>query len=136
MPREPTFQTLHIASVAFNSLLLGEIFVPDWDVFQVILLSRYFSQSFMSENVNELSSFILILNCFYFRASTRRLSSMLQQEQSVVVQYMLGNAPNLIEFLIFLVSLQKVLYRLKKIIYTFQIRCIIVISLAIMILKS
>ncbi|KAK7350666.1 hypothetical protein VNO77_09524 [Canavalia gladiata] len=33
MPREPTFQTLHIASVAFNSLLLGEIFVPDWDMF-------------------------------------------------------------------------------------------------------
>ncbi|XP_047956761.1 probable galactinol--sucrose galactosyltransferase 2 [Salvia hispanica] len=34
MPREPTFQTLHIASVAFNSLLLGEIMVPDWDMFQ------------------------------------------------------------------------------------------------------
>ncbi|TVU15548.1 hypothetical protein EJB05_39073, partial [Eragrostis curvula] len=33
MPREPTFQTLHIASVAFNSLLLGEVFVPDWDMF-------------------------------------------------------------------------------------------------------
>ncbi|KAL5192078.1 putative galactinol--sucrose galactosyltransferase 2 [Glycine soja] len=33
MPREPTLQTLHIASVAFNSLLLGEIFVPDWDMF-------------------------------------------------------------------------------------------------------
>ncbi|KAI4343687.1 hypothetical protein L6164_011006 [Bauhinia variegata] len=33
MPREPTFQTLHIASVAFNSLLLGEIMVPDWDMF-------------------------------------------------------------------------------------------------------
>ncbi|KAH6815815.1 seed imbibition 2, partial [Perilla frutescens var. frutescens] len=34
MPREPTFQTLHVASVAFNSLLLGEIVVPDWDMFQ------------------------------------------------------------------------------------------------------
>lgn len=35
MPREPTFQTLHVAAVAFNSLLLGEIVVPDWDMFQV-----------------------------------------------------------------------------------------------------
>ncbi|KAK4489007.1 hypothetical protein RD792_004799, partial [Penstemon davidsonii] len=34
MPREPAFQTLHVASVAFNSLLLGEIVVPDWDMFQ------------------------------------------------------------------------------------------------------
>ncbi|XP_011086999.1 probable galactinol--sucrose galactosyltransferase 2 [Sesamum indicum] len=33
MPNEPTFQTLHIASVSFNSLLLGEIIVPDWDMF-------------------------------------------------------------------------------------------------------
>ncbi|XAR50262.1 Galactinol--sucrose galactosyltransferase [Bertholletia excelsa] len=34
MPRKPTFQTLHVATVAFNSLLLGEIVVPDWDMFQ------------------------------------------------------------------------------------------------------
>ncbi|KAG8378712.1 hypothetical protein BUALT_Bualt07G0013800 [Buddleja alternifolia] len=33
MPNEPTFQTLHIASVSFNSLLIGEVFVPDWDMF-------------------------------------------------------------------------------------------------------
>ncbi|WVZ86141.1 hypothetical protein U9M48_032974 [Paspalum notatum var. saurae] len=33
MPREPTLQTLHITSVAFNSILLGEIFIPDWDMF-------------------------------------------------------------------------------------------------------
>lgn len=35
MPREPALQTLHIASVAFNSLLLGEVVVPDWDMFHV-----------------------------------------------------------------------------------------------------
>ncbi|CAI9112857.1 OLC1v1013357C2 [Oldenlandia corymbosa var. corymbosa] len=34
MPREPKFQTIHVASVAYNSLLLGEIVVPDWDMFQ------------------------------------------------------------------------------------------------------
>lgn len=54
MPREPTFQTLHIASVAFNSLLLGEIFVPDWDMFHVIFLFHSFSLPFKSENANEL----------------------------------------------------------------------------------
>ncbi|KAK3017865.1 hypothetical protein RJ639_004557 [Escallonia herrerae] len=34
MPREPLLQTLHVASVAFKSLLTGEIVVPDWDMFQ------------------------------------------------------------------------------------------------------
>jgi len=38
MPREQTLQTLHVASVAYNSLLLGEVFVPDWDMFHVRFL--------------------------------------------------------------------------------------------------
>ncbi|GMJ00082.1 seed imbibition 2, raffinose synthase 2 [Hibiscus trionum] len=42
MPREPTFQTLHVASVAFNSLLLGEIVVPDWDMFH----SKHYTAEF------------------------------------------------------------------------------------------
>lgn len=35
MPRDASSQTLHIATVAFNSLFLGEIMVPDWDMFYV-----------------------------------------------------------------------------------------------------
>lgn len=38
MPREPRFHTAHVASVAFNSVLLGEIVVPDWDMFQVYII--------------------------------------------------------------------------------------------------
>lgn len=41
MPHEPTLQTLHIASVSFNSLLLGEIVVPDWDMFHVSTPLKY-----------------------------------------------------------------------------------------------
>ncbi|KAK4839996.1 hypothetical protein QYF36_026532 [Acer negundo] len=32
-PKNPTTQTLHIAAVAFNSVFLGEVVVPDWDMF-------------------------------------------------------------------------------------------------------
>ncbi|KAK6932894.1 Glycosyl hydrolases 36 [Dillenia turbinata] len=32
-PRDPTAQTQHIAAVAFNSIFLGEVVVPDWDMF-------------------------------------------------------------------------------------------------------
>ncbi|EHA8590222.1 putative galactinol--sucrose galactosyltransferase 2 [Cocos nucifera] len=35
IPKDPTLQTLHVASVAFNSIFLGEIVVPDWDMFYV-----------------------------------------------------------------------------------------------------
>ncbi|KDP29033.1 hypothetical protein JCGZ_16422 [Jatropha curcas] len=32
-PENPTTQTLHIVAVAFNSIFLGEVVVPDWDMF-------------------------------------------------------------------------------------------------------
>ncbi|KAL5574811.1 hypothetical protein UlMin_016510 [Ulmus minor] len=32
-PKNPTTQTLHIAAVAYNSIFLGEVVVPDWDMF-------------------------------------------------------------------------------------------------------
>ncbi|PQM36337.1 putative galactinol--sucrose galactosyltransferase 2 [Prunus yedoensis var. nudiflora] len=32
-PENPTTQTLHVAAVAFNSIFLGEVVVPDWDMF-------------------------------------------------------------------------------------------------------
>ncbi|KAJ7570247.1 hypothetical protein O6H91_01G111600 [Diphasiastrum complanatum] len=33
-PRDPASHTVHIASVAYNSLFLGEFMQPDWDMFQ------------------------------------------------------------------------------------------------------
>ncbi|KAK1395425.1 Galactinol--sucrose galactosyltransferase [Heracleum sosnowskyi] len=32
-PKNATTQTLHIAAVAYNSILFGEVVVPDWDMF-------------------------------------------------------------------------------------------------------
>ncbi|KAL3693764.1 hypothetical protein R1sor_007415 [Riccia sorocarpa] len=33
-PRDPASHTIHIASVAYNTLFLGEFMQPDWDMFQ------------------------------------------------------------------------------------------------------
>ncbi|XP_068642048.1 probable galactinol--sucrose galactosyltransferase 2 [Aristolochia californica] len=33
MPRNETSQTLHVAAVSFNSIYLGEVMLPDWDMF-------------------------------------------------------------------------------------------------------
>lgn len=32
-PRDPMSHTIHIAAVAYNSVFLGEIMQPDWDMF-------------------------------------------------------------------------------------------------------
>ncbi|XP_010942528.1 probable galactinol--sucrose galactosyltransferase 2 [Elaeis guineensis] len=42
IPNDPTLQTLHVATVAFNSIFLGEIVVPDWDMFHSLHNSAEF----------------------------------------------------------------------------------------------
>ncbi|WOL19206.1 putative galactinol--sucrose galactosyltransferase 2 [Canna indica] len=42
MPRNLSSQTLHVAAVAFNSIFLGEVMVPDWDMFY----SQHFAAEF------------------------------------------------------------------------------------------
>ena len=32
-PRDPVSHPIHIASVAYNSVFLGEFMLPDWDMF-------------------------------------------------------------------------------------------------------
>lgn len=34
-PRDPASHTIHIASVAYNTVFLGEFMQPDWDMFHV-----------------------------------------------------------------------------------------------------
>lgn len=34
-PRDPASHTIHIASVAYNTIFLGEFMLPDWDMFHV-----------------------------------------------------------------------------------------------------
>ena len=34
-PKDPASHTIHISSVAYNTLFLGEFMQPDWDMFHV-----------------------------------------------------------------------------------------------------
>ncbi|KAE8655199.1 31-kDa RNA binding protein [Hibiscus syriacus] len=76
MPNEPTFQTLHVAAAAFNSLLIGGILVPDWDTFYSDHITAEFhgaaralsgSAVYVSLlkiwNLNKLSGTIGVFNC-------------------------------------------------------------------------
>jgi raffinose synthase len=36
-PRDPASHTVHVSSVAYNTLFLGEFMQPDWDMFHVRL---------------------------------------------------------------------------------------------------
>lgn len=76
MPNEPTFQTLHIASVSFNSLLIGEVVVPDWDMFHVSP-SVLHTRLPLVRMILNLSDSKISYQC---RATTTLLGSMVQQE--------------------------------------------------------
>ncbi|PHT53776.1 hypothetical protein CQW23_08238 [Capsicum baccatum] len=54
MPRDPTCQTLHIVSIVINSLLMGEIVVPNWGMFQLkdILLPFDCCDKFFSDELD------------------------------------------------------------------------------------
>eukprot|EP01018_Ginkgo_biloba_P038359 Gb_08721 [translate_table: standard] len=41
-PRNPLFHSIHVASVAYNSFLIGEVMQPDWDMFH----SRHIAAEF------------------------------------------------------------------------------------------
>jgi raffinose synthase len=51
-PRDPASHTVHVASVAYNTVFLGEFMQPDWDMFHVssrvdcCFASSWFSSSF------------------------------------------------------------------------------------------
>ncbi|XP_020588586.1 probable galactinol--sucrose galactosyltransferase 2 isoform X2 [Phalaenopsis equestris] len=62
MPRNLTSQTRHVAAVAFNSIFLGEILVPDWDMFYSVHYAAEFHAKaralggcgiYVSDKVNE-----------------------------------------------------------------------------------
>lgn len=39
-PRDPASHTIHVASVAYNTVFLGEFMQPDWDMFHVSIISH------------------------------------------------------------------------------------------------
>ncbi|KAL0904717.1 hypothetical protein M5K25_026858 [Dendrobium thyrsiflorum] len=62
MPRNLTSQTVHVASVAFNSIFLGEVLVPDWDMFYSVHYAAEFHAKaralggcgiYVSDKINE-----------------------------------------------------------------------------------
>ena len=57
-PKNSTTQTLHIAAVSYNNIFLGEVVVPDWDMFYVRMAWPLFCYK----------------NKFYFVVLTREIS--------------------------------------------------------------
>ncbi|KAJ4829925.1 hypothetical protein Tsubulata_012117 [Turnera subulata] len=64
-PKNPSTQTLHIAAVAFNSIFLGEVVVPDWDMkaYQRLLVQRSSNGWQEIWNLNKCTGVIGVFNC-------------------------------------------------------------------------
>ncbi|RWW45797.1 hypothetical protein BHE74_00048333 [Ensete ventricosum] len=55
-PRDPASHTIHISSVAYNTLFLGEFMLPDWDMFHVSEHSFLPSQSLLEHHKFEMTT--------------------------------------------------------------------------------
>ncbi|KAH0912301.1 hypothetical protein HID58_035622 [Brassica napus] len=58
-PRDPASHTIHIASVAYNTLFLGEFMQPDWDMFHVSGCAIYVSDKPGNHNFDLLRKLVL-----------------------------------------------------------------------------
>ena len=63
-PRDPASHTIHISSVAYNSLFLGEFMQPDWDMFHVRNFFHLCSLSFVLISLTK-SILLVNMNCRY-----------------------------------------------------------------------
>ncbi|MQL78327.1 hypothetical protein Taro_010769 [Colocasia esculenta] len=41
LPKDPASHTIHIASVAYNAVFLGELMQPDWDMFHLLFIRAF-----------------------------------------------------------------------------------------------
>jgi len=86
-PRDPASHTIHIASVAYNTVFLGEFMQPDWDMFHVsintflLLCLQYDFFYGLAANV---------LSFLHPCHQTLWLNTTLQPNQLVVVPYTSG----------------------------------------------
>ena len=86
-PRDPASHTIHIASVAYNTVFLGEFMQPDWDMFHVSI------NTFLLLCLQYDFFYGLAANVFCFhaiRVFTLWLNTTLQPEQLAVVPYTSG----------------------------------------------
>lgn len=88
-PRDPASHTIHIASVAYNTVFLGEFMQPDWDMFHVCEIQLLLILYVKFPNILEIVSCSLRV-VSNDRAYTQWLNTMEQLVQWEAVQSMSG----------------------------------------------